>query len=118
MSDAVTPCQYPPKKRTPQPGKKATQKSVDAKVHDAKSEKTNSVTPYCATAGEGAKAFEYEKLIAEFGSKPVDATLIARMEKLTGKPAHPWLRRGMFFSHRDFNLILDYVRNSQTRARL
>jgi len=23
------------------------------------------------------------------------------MESLTGKKAHPWLRRGMFFSHRD-----------------
>ena len=29
------------------------------------------------------------------------------MERLTGKPAHPWLRRGMFFSHRDMEEILD-----------
>jgi len=27
--------------------------------------------------------------------------------KLTGKPAHPFLRRGIFFSHRDLNLVLD-----------
>lgn len=29
------------------------------------------------------------------------------MEKLTGHKAHPWLRRGLFFSHRDFEMILD-----------
>lgn len=29
------------------------------------------------------------------------------MEKLTGKKAHPWLRRGIFFSHRDFEKVLD-----------
>jgi hypothetical protein len=22
------------------------------------------------------------------------------MERVTGKPVHPWLRRGLFFSHR------------------
>ena len=29
------------------------------------------------------------------------------MERLTGKKMHRWLRRGMFFSHRDFSHILD-----------
>ena len=26
--------------------------------------------------------------------------LVDRFEKVTGKPAHRWLRRGLFFSHR------------------
>lgn len=49
----------------------------------------------------------YEKLIKDFGSQPIDDGLIRRVEKLTGKPAHPWLRRGYFFSHRDLSTILD-----------
>ena len=35
-----------------------------------------------------------------FGSSKVDAELIARIEKVTGKPAHHLLKRGIFFSHR------------------
>ena len=37
----------------------------------------------------------------------IDTALITRIERVTGKPAHPWLRRGLFFSHRDMNLMLD-----------
>lgn len=43
---------------------------------------------------------DYAKLIEKFGSSPIDEALIQRFEKLTGKPAHPWLKRGVFFSHR------------------
>ena len=32
---------------------------------------------------------------------------MSRVEKLTGKPAHPFLKRGIFFAHRDFHEILD-----------
>ena len=35
-----------------------------------------------------------------FGSSKVDAELIQRIERATGKPAHHLLRRGKFFSHR------------------
>lgn len=30
-----------------------------------------------------------------------------RVEKLTGRPAHPFLKRGIFFAHRDLAEILD-----------
>lgn len=33
--------------------------------------------------------------------------MIERIEKLTGRPAHPWLKRGHFFSHRDLKELLD-----------
>jgi hypothetical protein len=29
------------------------------------------------------------------------------MERLTGKPAHPFLKRGIFFAHRELDTILD-----------
>ena len=30
----------------------------------------------------------------------IDSALVARIEKLTGRPAHPFLKRGIFFAHR------------------
>jgi tryptophanyl-tRNA synthetase len=39
----------------------------------------------------------------------VNQALIARIERVTGKRAHHWIRRGLFFSHRDLTTILDAV---------
>lgn len=50
---------------------------------------------------------DYDKILNKFGSKQIDEDLIKRIEKVTGKPAHPWLRRGLFYSHRDLEIILD-----------
>ncbi|GAB5372317.1 hypothetical protein AAMO2058_001654900 [Amorphochlora amoebiformis] len=50
---------------------------------------------------------DYVKLIEKFGTEAIDEKLIKRFEKLTGREAHPWLRRGLFYSHRDFEFILD-----------
>lgn len=38
----------------------------------------------------------------------MDVQHLARFEKVTGKPAHRLMRRKLFFSHRDFDKILDY----------
>ncbi len=32
---------------------------------------------------------------------------MARIEQLTGKPAHPFLKRGFFYAHRDLKDVLD-----------
>lgn len=66
------------------------------------------VTPF-KVAGE----IDYLKLVKDFGSQLIDEGLIARFEKLTGKPAHPWLRRGYFYSHRDLSVILDAYERGQ-----
>lgn len=50
---------------------------------------------------------DYLKLIEQFGSTPIDQALITRFEKLTGRAAHPWLRRGIFFSQRDLHELLN-----------
>ncbi|XP_066993683.2 tryptophan--tRNA ligase, cytoplasmic isoform X2 [Anabrus simplex] len=50
---------------------------------------------------------DYDKLIKRFGSSKVDDELLARFEKITGKPNHHLLRRGIFFSHRDMHTILN-----------
>jgi len=53
---------------------------------------------------------DYNKLIDQFGSQRIDPKLLARIEKITVgsgrvKALHPWLRRGIFFSHRDLDHI-------------
>jgi hypothetical protein len=45
-------------------------------------------------------AIDYDKLIAQFGTRRIDDALLARFERLTGHRPHLFLRRGMFFSHR------------------
>lgn len=52
-------------------------------------------------------ALNYDKLIMEFGCKKIDDNLIERIEKVTGKPAHHLIRRGLVFAHRDLDQILD-----------
>lgn len=65
---------------------------------------TTIVTPWEVTSTSG---IDYMKLIQEFGCQPIDGALVRRFEKVTGMKAHPWLRRGIFFSHKDLTLALD-----------
>ncbi|KAG9026719.1 tryptophan--tRNA ligase [Tulasnella sp. JGI-2019a] len=69
------------------------------------------VTPWEVQGGvaEDGKqmGIDYEKLIVQFGTKAIDADLLDRFERLTGKKPHVLLRRKMFFSHREFGKILD-----------
>ncbi|OWM86112.1 hypothetical protein CDL15_Pgr010936 [Punica granatum] len=68
-----------------------------------------------AEAGEEAEVnpwevsgkIDYDKLIDKFGCQRLDQSLIDRVHRLTGRPPHVFLRRGVFFAHRDFNEILD-----------
>eukprot|EP01130_Rhizamoeba_saxonica_P001953 TRINITY_DN11777_c0_g1_i1.p1 TRINITY_DN11777_c0_g1~~TRINITY_DN11777_c0_g1_i1.p1 ORF type:complete len:389 (-),score=96.83 TRINITY_DN11777_c0_g1_i1:66-1232(-) len=66
------------------------------------------VTPWDVQATDD-DGIDYSRLIREFGTTEIDEELIARVEALSGQPAHPWLKRGLFFSHRDVNKILDMV---------
>lgn len=43
---------------------------------------------------------DYDKLIVKFGSSKVTQELVDRVESVTGKKAHHFLRRGIFVSHR------------------
>lgn len=48
---------------------------------------------------------DYEKLVKSFGSSLITKDLIARVERVTGRKAHRFLRRGLFFSHRDLTKV-------------
>jgi tryptophanyl-tRNA synthetase len=62
------------------------------------------VTPWATKCG--AKGFQYDRLVKKFGVQRIDEELIVRFETVTGHPAHPWLRRGIFFAHRELDEIL------------
>ena len=49
---------------------------------------------------------DYDRLIAEFGVEEINDELLSRIKKHTGE-LHPFLRRKIFFAHRDLKWILD-----------
>ncbi len=61
------------------------------------------ITPWEVTSTSG---IDYLKVIKQFGCQPIDGALIRRFEEVTKVQAHPWLRRGIFFSHKDLDLVL------------
>ncbi|CAM9659199.1 unnamed protein product [Ascophyllum nodosum] len=68
------------------------------------SDGSQKVTPWEVEAdGE----VDYEKLVKSFGSSLITEDMVARVERVTGMRAHRFLRRGLFFSHRDLTQILD-----------
>ncbi len=62
------------------------------------------ITPWEVTSTAG---IDYMKLIKQFGCQPIDGALVRRFEQVTKTKAHPWLRRGIFFSHKDLDLVLN-----------
>ncbi|GAB7358855.1 hypothetical protein MBLNU230_g4078t1 [Neophaeotheca triangularis] len=69
------------------------------------------IDPYNVTGGVdeqgNAKAIDYDRLRDVFGVQPLTDDHLKRFEQVTGKPAHRLMRRKLFFSHRDFDRILD-----------
>eukprot|EP00002_Diphylleia_rotans_P006370 TRINITY_DN15756_c0_g1_i1.p1 TRINITY_DN15756_c0_g1~~TRINITY_DN15756_c0_g1_i1.p1 ORF type:complete len:414 (-),score=114.24 TRINITY_DN15756_c0_g1_i1:151-1392(-) len=64
------------------------------------------VTPW-EVQGDAETGIDYEKLIRDFGSSRLDQALLDRIERVTKKPLHHFLRRGLFFSHRELHHILE-----------
>lgn len=65
---------------------------------------------FVVTAHEVSGKIDYGKLIRDFGSTPISKDLLNRIERLTvGRGTvpclHHWLRRDIFFSHRDMETL-------------
>ena len=71
------------------------------------------VTPWDVAGGADGK-IDYAKLVTDFGCSTITPELIARVERVTGVRAHPFLRRGMFFAHR--GSIRSSTRTSAARS--
>ncbi|RMD40977.1 hypothetical protein DV735_g4158, partial [Chaetothyriales sp. CBS 134920] len=69
------------------------------------------ITPFTVAGGVDESgnvvAIDYQKLTRDFGATPLTKELIDRFEKVTGKRAHRFMRRGIVISHREFSAILD-----------
>lgn len=84
--------------------------SEDSQVENINENGTNEdedvVTPWDVTSKKDT-GIDYDKLIKKFGSSKIDDELITRFEKITGRKPHHFLRRGIFFSHRDMHTVLN-----------
>jgi len=82
-----------------------------AQIAEQPKSKLQIITPFDVSGGVDetgkAVAIDYDKLIETFGSKRIDKVLLERFEKVTGHKPHRLMRRGMVFSHRDLDVILD-----------
>ena len=55
---------------------------------------------------------DYDKLTKQFGTERISSELLDRIKKNTGED-HFMLRRGVFFSHREMNRILEDYENGK-----
>ena len=89
----------------------------DAKVDGNATDDNNknkSEDEMVVTAFEVSGAIDYDKLIDKFGSKPLTPYLLRRLENVTVKRGtvpqlHRFLRREIFFSHRDIGKICELL---------
>ncbi|HZD12316.1 MAG TPA: tryptophan--tRNA ligase, partial [Candidatus Binatus sp.] len=61
---------------------------------------------FVVTPWEVTGTIDYDRLMRDFGTQPIDATLASRLEKILG-PASYLVRRKIFFSHRDLDHVLN-----------
>lgn len=60
---------------------------------------------FIVTPWEVSGEVDYDLLIQEFGIEPINEKLLFNIKEIT-KEIHPYLRRKIFFAHRDFQWIL------------
>lgn len=87
-----------------------TSMSLTEEAQNLKAQEQN-ITPFDVSGGvdEHGKLLpvDYNKLTEKFGATPISKDLLARFERVTGHRAHRFLRRGIVFTHRELNIILD-----------
>ncbi len=80
------------------------EKLEDIKLDTA--EDDDFVDPWNVTS-KSDTGINYDKLIQKFGSSKIDDALISKIEAIVKQPVHHFIRRGIFFSHRDLHNILN-----------
>ena len=81
-------------------------------THQCSNEKSNYEDPFKVTPWEVEGEIDYSKLMEQFGTQPITKTIIDKVMKFTGD-VHPMLKLQYFFSHRDFDWILDKYENGE-----
>ncbi|XP_076815465.1 tryptophan--tRNA ligase, cytoplasmic-like [Clavelina lepadiformis] len=78
-------------------------------VNEVNDENVEDIVDPWTVQSSNAKGVDYDKLIKRFGSSKIDESLLNRFEKIAasrGQKVHPFIKRGLFFSHRDLDHIL------------
>ncbi|KAL4869486.1 hypothetical protein BDV12DRAFT_185176 [Aspergillus spectabilis] len=90
-----------------------TVKSLKGATNAENNEQTardQDINPWSVAGGRdesgNAISIDYNALSRKWNTTLIDQALLDRFEKVTGHKPHRWLRRGLFFSHRDFDRIL------------
>ena len=72
-----------------------------------KDQKEKDKKDFIVTPWDVSGSIDYKKLIEKFGTQLIDQQLLDKFKKVTGKELHPWLKRGIYFTHRAFDNFLD-----------
>lgn len=72
------------------------------------------VTPWEVSAG--AEGVDYDKLVRQWGAKLLTPEHLAQTAEILGDTPHVFLRRQLFYAHRDFSRLLDIVANHNNAA--
>lgn len=62
---------------------------------------------------ETDEGVDYEKLVRDWGCDNTTPELVERLEKCSGQRAHRFIRRGIFFCHRDLDTCLEAYENKK-----
>jgi tryptophanyl-tRNA synthetase len=77
-------------------------------------EQTKDTSDMVVTAWEVSGTIDYDKLVDKFGSKLITPSLLQRLEAQMVVPRlHRFLRRDIFFSHRDLDAFFEIVEQGQ-----
>jgi tryptophanyl-tRNA synthetase len=80
--------------------------NYDDHNHSKNDNNNNDSSHFRVTPWEVEGDINYGKLIEKFGTQPITPELLQKIKSMTGE-IHPLLKTGYFFSHRDFDWILD-----------
>lgn len=92
------------------------QKTAEVKLDAPAAEVEQKITPWeveGAVVDGQSVGIDYDKLITQFGTRRISEETLTRFREVTGHEPHHFMRKGMFFSERDFNKILDMYEHGE-----
>lgn len=84
--------------------------AADAEPASEHKETHQKVTPWEVQSED---TIDYGALIRDFGTTQIDDELLKRFRKVTGRTLHPLLARGIYFSHRELDKLLDHYEKGE-----
>ena len=81
-------------------------------THQCSNKRSDYEDDFKVTPWEVKGEIDYNRLIEQFGTQAITQTIIDKVKRFTGD-VHPMLKLQYFFSHRDFDQILDKYENGE-----